>query len=269
MFVHISDNHFHPLQIFFSRQKYLAHYTNYHDSVPQFVINQENLSDNQNIEPYKWLEFQTKIITNEDENYFVIGNFNKGETDEYTGHHRYSGNGGMYYLLDDISLTASDSVAEKNYSENLSNIYHQDFRHSYWFENDLIEEPKIRIDSMVYFTQKIDTLILPEVLFDIDSFVLKNEFTNVMDSFCNQISIQEFTSISIIGHTDNTGTESHNIELSMSRAHSVVEYITSKINMPIEKIKFDGKGSSEPKASNDDKDGRSKNRRVEILIYRN
>jgi outer membrane protein OmpA-like peptidoglycan-associated protein len=278
LFIQIADKHIHPLQVFFSNQNYLAHWVNFFDSIPTIQISESNLIYPQKIEPYKWLEFETKFIANGNEKYFVLGNFNRIETDEYTGHHKYSRNGEMYYLFDDVSLMADDSSVCSNYENNLQEIYRQDFRHSFW--NDVSDElgitslvdsvniqPNQVVDS-VLFTQQIDTLTLPEILFEIDSFTINPEFINVLDSFCNSILISNFESIQINGFTDNTGNEKHNIELSINRAKSIFDYLVLVKQIDNQKLSFNGFGSQFPKADNTTIDGRTKNRRVEIILFR-
>jgi outer membrane protein OmpA-like peptidoglycan-associated protein len=71
--------------------------------------------------------------------------------------------------------------------------------------------------------------------------------------------------VSITGHTDNVGGEQHNVTLSTRRAESVAEYLVGR-GVNYDKIIFRGLGSAQPIESNETVEGRSKNRRVEILI---
>jgi outer membrane protein OmpA-like peptidoglycan-associated protein len=278
LFIQIADYHIHPLKIFFSNQPYLSHWVNFLDSMPSIEINENNLIYPQKLEPYKWLEFETKFIAKGNEKYMVMGNFQHGETDEFTGHHKYSRNGEMYYLFDDISLISMDSSVCSNYEYNLQEIYQQNFRHSYWdnaidtiANTSLVDssniEPNKAVDSIL-FTHQIDTLTLPEILFEIDSFTINAEFINVLDSFCNTILTSNFESIIINGFTDNTGDEIHNIELSINRAKSIYDYLFLVKKIDSQKLSFNGYGSQFPKADNASIEGRSKNRRVEIILYR-
>lgn len=278
LFIQIADDHLHPLKIFFSDQLYLSHWVNFLDSIPRFEIDENNLIYPQQIEPYKWLEFETKFIAKGDEKYLVMGNFQHGETDEYTGHHKYSRNGEMYYLFDDISLVSMDSSVCTNYENNLQEIYQQDFRHSYWVNTldeiantSLVDSNNVQpanTSDSIKFTHQIDTLILPEILFEIDSFTINPVFINVLDSFCTAILTSNFESIIINGFTDNTGDGKHNNELSVNRAKSIFDYLFLVKKIDHQKISFNGYGSQYPKADNTTIDGRSKNRRVEIILKR-
>ena len=69
----------------------------------------------------------------------------------------------------------------------------------------------------------------------------------------------------VTGHTDNVGNLDKNIALSKSRAEFVRAYMV-KVGFPVVKINTDGKGPNVPITSNDNDEGRSKNRRVEIGI---
>ena len=68
-----------------------------------------------------------------------------------------------------------------------------------------------------------------------------------------------------IGHTDSIGSDAYNQKLSVRRAESVKAYLVSKGIEP-NRVYTEGKGEKQPVASNKTKDGRQKNRRVEIEI---
>ncbi|HZX59488.1 MAG TPA: OmpA family protein, partial [Mucilaginibacter sp.] len=76
------------------------------------------------------------------------------------------------------------------------------------------------------------------------------------------------TNIFIIGHTDNSGTPDHNVDLSLRRAVSVKEYLTS-VGIDASRLNTQGKGETEPVVDNGTPDGRAQNRRVEIVILAN
>jgi outer membrane protein OmpA-like peptidoglycan-associated protein len=70
----------------------------------------------------------------------------------------------------------------------------------------------------------------------------------------------------IVGHTDSVGTDAYNLDLSQRRALAASAYLQS-LGVPAARLQTQGKGESEPIASNDTEDGRQRNRRVEIAIY--
>lgn len=70
--------------------------------------------------------------------------------------------------------------------------------------------------------------------------------------------------ILVIGHTDATGSDAYNQTLSEKRAKSVAK-LFQEVGVPEDQIYFQGAGESQPVATNDTREGRSTNRRVEIV----
>lgn len=106
---------------------------------------------------------------------------------------------------------------------------------------------------------------LGEILFDTDSYTLKEDAKDTVDNIINAIK-QTYPDREIIveGHTDNTGEANYNQALSEKRAKTVADYILPKLEH--DKLSYRGFGDKKPIASNDNPDGRQKNRRVDIII---
>lgn len=106
---------------------------------------------------------------------------------------------------------------------------------------------------------------LGEILFDTDSYTLKEDAKDTVDNIINAIK-QTYPDREIIveGYTDNTGEANYNQALSEKRAKTVADYILPKLEH--DKLSYRGFGDKEPIASNDNPDGRQKNRRVDIII---
>lgn len=104
-----------------------------------------------------------------------------------------------------------------------------------------------------------------EISFDTDRAEIKPAFRATLDKVASVLNENTATNIIIVGHTDSTGTDSHNQRLSFDRANSTRTYLASRSVQP-SRIAVDGKGESQPIASNDTIDGRARNRRVEIAI---
>ena len=104
-----------------------------------------------------------------------------------------------------------------------------------------------------------------DVLFDIDSAILKSGARAALDEAAQVFLEYPKTAIVVQGHTDSTGTEVHNQELSERRAQAVVSYLIGRGVDPA-RITSVGYGEGEPIASNDTVSGRSQNRRVDLLL---
>jgi outer membrane protein OmpA-like peptidoglycan-associated protein len=106
------------------------------------------------------------------------------------------------------------------------------------------------------------------LLFDVDKAALKAKSKEDLNQLSVILNKYEDTEILLEGHTDATGTEEHNLELSRSRAQSVANYLEEREVRPT-RFTIMGYGESQPVASNDTPDGRAQNRRVEVAIYAN
>jgi len=114
----------------------------------------------------------------------------------------------------------------------------------------------------------IDRIVLPAdaAFFDFDRFRLKPEGEALLDRVIAQVNALHALEVVIaIGHTDHTGTHEYNQRLSERRANAVKTYL---INHGIDagRIRSEGRGKTQPVASNATAEGRAQNRRVEIEI---
>lgn len=106
------------------------------------------------------------------------------------------------------------------------------------------------------------------ILFDTDKSALKSAAQSNLQKLAASLQNNPETNILIVGHTDNTGSDAHNMTLSVQRAESVKTFIAAA-NVASSRLQTSGKGETEPIADNTTVDGRSKNRRVEIVIVAN
>lgn len=101
--------------------------------------------------------------------------------------------------------------------------------------------------------------------FKFDSSKLEPGMINQLDEVMAKIAASPGDEkLQIIGHTDSTGPESYNQDLSERRAKAVADYLAEQ-GMSSDKLAVKGMGESQPVAENDTREGRSMNRRVEIL----
>ena len=110
------------------------------------------------------------------------------------------------------------------------------------------------------------TLNMPgNVTFDTDSAALRPQFFGVLNSVGKVLTEYEKTVIEVAGHTDSTGSDSYNMQLSQRRANTVGEYLYTQGIMD-QRIISVGMGEHHPIADNSTPEGRQMNRRVEITL---
>ncbi len=103
------------------------------------------------------------------------------------------------------------------------------------------------------------------VTFDTDSTLIKPAFRDTLDRVAQNLVQYPDSLIDVYGHTDSTGSDAYNQNLSENRARAVADYLSSRGVAPA-RIRSQGRGESQPVASNMSEEGRSANRRVEIKI---
>ena len=101
--------------------------------------------------------------------------------------------------------------------------------------------------------------------FDFDKSALKPEGKAKLDDLVGKLKAVNLEVVIAIGHTDSIGSKAYNQKLSVHRANSVKNYLVSK-GIEANRIYTEGKGETQPVSSNKTKDGRAKNRRVEIEV---
>lgn len=106
------------------------------------------------------------------------------------------------------------------------------------------------------------------LLFEFGMSTLSSEAMQNIDNLAASLNKYPDTDIMVIGHTDAVGTDALNNRLSLERANSVKNYAISK-GVDLTRLKTSGKGEGEPIASNDTDEGRTQNRRVEVVIVAN
>jgi len=117
-----------------------------------------------------------------------------------------------------------------------------------------------------------DTLKTVTVYFNTGSSTLGPKAKATIDEAAAWVKTQDTKGwvMAVIGYADTTGNSQRNIDLSERRANSVIYYIVSKYKMPLNRlVQPFGYGQLEPVAENKTKEGRAKNRRVEIRLMVN
>ncbi len=133
------------------------------------------------------------------------------------------------------------------------------------------QEKSLRTDlagsgALIYNTGEQLIITLPEgITFDTDSAVIKPQFFGYLNSLARNLVNHSSTTVDVIGHTDNTGSPDHNLELSISRAEAVTGNLVA-LGIDGSRIRAHGVGEAYPIGDNSTNLGRLQNRRVEIYI---
>ena len=104
-----------------------------------------------------------------------------------------------------------------------------------------------------------------DAFFDFDKAVLKPEGKAKLDDVASKVKDINLEVIIAVGHTDSVGSDAYNQKLSVRRAEAVKAYLVSK-GIAKDRVYTEGKGEKQPVADNKTKEGRAKNRRVEIEV---
>ncbi|ADU29533.1 OmpA family protein [Evansella cellulosilytica] len=134
-----------------------------------------------------------------------------------------------------------------------------------------LEPPELSVPEEVFITKDDGETMLTfpdDILFDFDQSSLKEEAKEVIKEVLPALdSLKDGTIIEIRGHTDNEGDPDYNYILSEERAESVYNFVRNS-GESLDHIEFRVKafGETAPIASNEDEEGRERNRRVELVI---
>lgn len=121
----------------------------------------------------------------------------------------------------------------------------------------------------VAVTQTADNRLKLDIPSDISFAVgradIQPNFRTVLDTFATGLVNNPASNVTIIGHTDSTGSDAVNNPLSLNRAASVRDYLASK-SVTSSRVTIEGRGAREPLVTNDTSANKAKNRRVEIFV---
>ncbi len=104
-----------------------------------------------------------------------------------------------------------------------------------------------------------------DTFFDFDKSVIKPEGKARLDDLVGKLQGVNLEVVIAVGHTDSIGTDKYNQALSVRRAEAVKAYLVSK-GIEANRIYTEGKGEKQPIADNRTREGRAKNRRVEVEV---
>lgn len=182
----------------------------------------------------KWTEINQLYVAGGGEKYLIIGNMDRdlhfsAKAVEPTKEAKQAF---AYYYIDGVSVQPSEYLVETSLDKAFERKAKVNLGKIYFNSNDseLLEESGTQLESLLMLMQR-----------NADAQLL------------------------VIGHTDNSGSDARNVELSRERAKSVVDFLKDK-GVSAERLDFEGRGSLEPVATNNNPAGRQLNRRVEVLV---
>jgi OmpA-OmpF porin, OOP family len=129
-----------------------------------------------------------------------------------------------------------------------------------------------RVDSLQNTVANLDNYrVVTEtsVHFGFDKDNLTKQAKEALDQLANDVPNTKGYIITVEGGTDSVGSEDYNYGLSERRADSVIQYLASQHNIPAHKIYLVGLGKDKPVDDNKTRDGRAKNRRVDVRLMTN
>ncbi len=246
----------------------------------------QNITQIKKIPDSDFYEFEYSFVATGREKYLTFGAVI--EKDTVGAKRAITGDLTVSLVMDNFKLISSDDkeTACEDFSLNKKNIYaynarHKDMDYALFGKGDL--PINFNETSPDHFTRirekpvqkpllKIDTLSLGDIFFDFNKAVLKKTGVNKLQAYFIQerdsTSILSIDSIYIDGHTDSIGTESQNLALSSLRCKSIESWLTENGIVSADRLVIRPFGKTKPIASNSTAEGRARNRRVEIIIYR-
>lgn len=183
-----------------------------------------------------WVKVEKEFVAKGTENYLIIGNF-KDNKRTNTFKTKRQTTKGSYYYLDMVSLmpVGVGSGQDSNVEDN----------------------------SVQYRVNEVN--IFNSLLFNFDSYDISQRAKLELMEIVSYLNSNPHVSISIMGHTDNIGSETYNLQLSKMRAKAVAQFLMQH-GIDADRVNPEGYGSSKPMSTNKTVIGRHENRRVEFIF---
>ena len=130
------------------------------------------------------------------------------------------------------------------------------------FEEKTSQYQNIYLDP-VAFGLKLE---VKNIYFDLDDDQLYDDSKGQLDILANWLKSNPSVRLEISGHTDDSGTEQYNMDLSRRRAFNVYKYLTGKYDLGAEQITYIAYGNKRPIYTGADEERKKENRRIEFKI---
>ena len=177
------------------------------------------------------------------------------------------------------AVTDANRTMESGVPENAERLLPNE-KFILWARDETIEKPAEE-DQVVYETRKVEdantiklTDVVPAVRFDAGSSTIPEEFIEKLRTVLRGLRDRTNVRLHVIGYTDDTPLSpsnralyGDNVGLSEARAQMAAEFFQRSLDLPPESVSFEGRGASEPIASNETAGGRARNRRVEVEVW--
>lgn len=223
---------------------------------PSFTIRpQDVVADMKN----GWQFVELEFVSNNNAKFFMLGDMS-GQL-EHKVSDRMNALGTVFHFIDEIKMqTISPGIPCSSLEANVKKLYDQNSRHT---EQVLVdaEGAKRKLPTFI-----MDTLNIPAAYFENNSSTLKEKFKQTIDSIASTFRLKNISKIDIHGHTDSVGTPEKNDLLSLARAVALKDHLLKKFPGFAEIIFVKGFGKDRPLVSNATAAGRTRNRRVEIIL---
>ena len=132
-------------------------------------------------------------------------------------------------------------------------------------EYDLLElsERRFQTYELLLIYEPAHKIIIENVLFETGEEVISDVSKPELDKLVELMEEDITLEVEVSGHTDSVGSDAYNLRLSQKRADAVKKYLVDKGVKP-ERIRAVGYGESQPVATNETEEGRTRNRRTEV-----
>jgi len=141
----------------------------------------------------------------------------------------------------------------------------------HWYKQTIVVDKELPVEVVANAAALstgltgVGHIVVNGILFDTGKAEVKPESDPALQEVTKLLKGNPKMKVYVVGHTDNVGGLAANIDLSKRRATSVVQILTTKYGVPAAQLQPYGDGPYAPIASNDSEDGRTLNRRVELV----
>jgi OmpA-OmpF porin, OOP family len=174
--------------------------------------------------------------------------------------------------IHDVDDRAQSGIKQAQSSADSANQNAQDATKAAGDADTAANDVAQRADSLDAVVKGLDSykqVADVSVTFGFDKANLTDDDRSQLDGFAGQLTSAKSYILEVTGGTDTTGPAQYNYDLSNRRADAVVQYLVTKYNIPAHRFYLIGIGKDQQVAPDTTRDGRAKNRRVEVQLLSN